>query len=405
MVKVLLVEDNSGDAELVQEMLAEAEGAPFTILWSASLWAGLDRLAEEQVDVVLLDLFLPDCHGLETFTALRAHAPGVPVVVLTGLDSEAVAMAAVREGAQDYLVKGKLESESLVRALRYALVRHSKQAEPASPEERRQAGMVGLLGAKGGVGVTTLACHLALELRRQAEEGVLVVDLDLNAGLLGFLLKASASFSILDAVKNILRLDVEGWKSMVSSGTGGLKLLPAPSAAPLEELPPAGRICHVLRFARLHYRWIVADLGRLTAFSVKLLKEFDELLLVTTDDVTALREALRAGRQILDSGFPAEHLRLVLDGAPRSLDIPVNDVEQVVGLPVYAVLPEDGRQLRKAGLRGELLAEDSALRQSIARLAARLAGAADQPGEAKSRRTGWNLRRIVRWGANRGAPA
>jgi DNA-binding response OmpR family regulator len=174
VVKVLLIEDNSGDAELVQEMLAEAGGAPFTVLWSPSLWAGLDRLAEEQVDVVLLDLFLPECHGLETFTALRAHAPEVPVVVLTGLDSEAVAMAAVREGAQDYLVKGKLEGESLARALRYALVRHSKQAEPASPQERRQGGMVGLLGAKGGAGVTTLASHLALELRRQSRRGALL---------------------------------------------------------------------------------------------------------------------------------------------------------------------------------------------------------------------------------------
>src|SRR5262245_27263715 len=112
-------------------MLREATGAAIHLERVDRLAAGLERLrlASPGIDVVLLDLSLPDSAGLDTFACLHAAAPEVPVVVLSGLDDETVAVRAVQAGAQDYLLKGRVESDLLVRAVRYAIERQRAEAE------------------------------------------------------------------------------------------------------------------------------------------------------------------------------------------------------------------------------------------------------------------------------------
>lgn len=121
--RVLVIEDNPGDARLLREALAEARESAFALTWCNCLQAGLEALQRETFDLVLLDLGLPDCVGLQTFQKVHEEAPEVPVVVLSGLDDEAVAMEAVQGGAQDYLVKGEVTGHLLVRAIRYAIER------------------------------------------------------------------------------------------------------------------------------------------------------------------------------------------------------------------------------------------------------------------------------------------
>ncbi len=127
--EVLLIEDNPGDARLIQEMLAEAGGGQFAAERVDHLSAGLERLVDNDVGVVLLDLGLPDSQGFDTFAKTYAQAPRVPIVVLSGLADEDLAIKTVQEGAQDYLVKGQINSDLLVRAIRYAIER--KRAEEA----------------------------------------------------------------------------------------------------------------------------------------------------------------------------------------------------------------------------------------------------------------------------------
>jgi len=120
--RVLVVEDNPGDARLIREMLTEGHEA-FEIRVADCLSAGLAWLTEDAVSVVLLDLGLPDSQGFDTLRKVRRHAPRVPIIVLTGLNDEELAIAAVRSGAQDYLVKGQVEPAPLARAIRYAIER------------------------------------------------------------------------------------------------------------------------------------------------------------------------------------------------------------------------------------------------------------------------------------------
>ena len=123
LIRVLLVEDNPGDARLLREALADVNPAHFELTHATTLSEGMERLAADRIDVVLLDLSLPDANGLDTFVRLHARAPNVPIVVLTGLADETVAAAALREGAQDYLVKGQVDSNLLSRSMRYAIER------------------------------------------------------------------------------------------------------------------------------------------------------------------------------------------------------------------------------------------------------------------------------------------
>jgi PAS domain S-box-containing protein len=122
-IGVLLVEDNPADARLLREAVREAEGSYIQLTHVETLREAFQRLNNNHFDVVMLDLSLPDADGLETLVSLHTQAPSVPIVVLTGLDDEALAVKAVREGAQDYLVKGQVTSQLLVRAMRYATER------------------------------------------------------------------------------------------------------------------------------------------------------------------------------------------------------------------------------------------------------------------------------------------
>jgi len=125
-IKVLLIEDNPGDARLIREMLAEVETPKFDLEWVKRLSAGLERLDQGGIDALLLDLGLPDSQGLDTFTRVHAQAPNTPIIVLTGLDDELLAVQAVRAGAQDYLAKGQVAEWGggpLARAMRYAIER------------------------------------------------------------------------------------------------------------------------------------------------------------------------------------------------------------------------------------------------------------------------------------------
>ncbi len=143
-IKVLLVEDNPGDAILIADMLASARGVTLNLECIDRLSDAVNRIDVGSFHVVLLDLSLPDSHGLETFTTMHAQAPGIPIIVLSGLDDENLAVRAVQEGAQDYLVKGQVDSNLLVRSIRYAIER--KQTEEQLIQSEKLAG-IGMLAS------------------------------------------------------------------------------------------------------------------------------------------------------------------------------------------------------------------------------------------------------------------
>jgi signal transduction histidine kinase len=128
-LQILLVEDNLSDARLLREMFSSEKPGSYELVHFLRMSEAIKHLAKGGVDIVLLDMGLPDAHGLDTVRRAHAAAPDVPLIVLTGLDDEAMAADAMKEGAQDYLIKGQIENRALPRALRYAIERHRLQTE------------------------------------------------------------------------------------------------------------------------------------------------------------------------------------------------------------------------------------------------------------------------------------
>src|SRR5438067_6392879 len=122
-IQVLLVEDNPGDAMLLQRSL-NSRAQDFEVAWVDRLVPALERVAAGKFDIVLLDLQLPDSNGLMTFVQMFAAAPALPILILSGLGDEEVGLQAVRTGAEDYLIKGRINPGALARAIRYAIERH-----------------------------------------------------------------------------------------------------------------------------------------------------------------------------------------------------------------------------------------------------------------------------------------
>jgi len=139
MTRILVVEDEPGIARLVADYFKNFGHFPHEVELADSLSKALEILGSKHVDAVLLDLGLPDSQGFDTFRRIRDRVPGTPIVVSTGLADESLAVKAVREGAQDYLVKGSADAATIVRTVRYAVERTSIEARPGKPNGREPA--------------------------------------------------------------------------------------------------------------------------------------------------------------------------------------------------------------------------------------------------------------------------
>lgn len=361
--RILLIEDNPGDSELIEEMLLEMNGIPFEIEKAYSLLEGLKYLSQdERPDLILVDLFLPDSQGLESFYSVQAHAGDVPIVVLTGVQSDSVGVDAVARGAQDFLVKMGLTSELLVRSVRYAMARGNRKAVPIAAKVGKS---VGFLGVKGGVGTTSLACHFASELKRSLDGQVLVSDLDLEGGALGFLLQSHSTFSIADAIENLHHLDAEYWKKVISPGLGGVHVLKSPAAVGRHQKPTADVAACVLRFARGLYPWTVCDLGRMNEFAANVAVELDQVFLVTTNDLVSLQAARKAVESLRECGLPTSRVHLVQNRLARVME-PTGLIGEVTGMRVFHAFPECARDLGEAYVQGKLASHSSAFAHSMA---------------------------------------
>lgn len=333
-----------------------------------------NSLAANPAHALLLDTTALGTQPLgETIRHLRSLVPDSAIVVLAPSPDPLSILDAMRGGASEFLYLPL--KDQLTKVLERLAVEREKQQVASG----KQGKVIGCLSAKGGCGASTLVCHLAAELPRQTNRETLAIDLDLQTGLLGFLLKAKSPYSVLDAASNVHRLDANYWKRLVSNGIPGLEIMTAP--APLTSQVPLQRedLAYVLRFARSQYDWVVADIGRsLTPLTLSAIENMSELLLITTPEVPALHITKHIVQKLKADGFSEDRLHLVLNRMPKNPEITVDELEKLLGLNAYAVLPNDYPSLNGSYSEGKLLQPNSSLGRSIAYLASKLAGIQQQ---------------------------
>jgi two-component system, NarL family, sensor histidine kinase UhpB len=136
VIKILFVEDNPGDVVIIKEMLKEIDDIHFEVTTADNLKEGINHLINEDFDILLLDLNLPDSEGIQTFITINQNARDLPIIILTGLSDEEFAITSVGKGAQDYLVKGQTDGQLLAKSIKYSIERKRIEKELRSSEEK-----------------------------------------------------------------------------------------------------------------------------------------------------------------------------------------------------------------------------------------------------------------------------
>jgi pilus assembly protein CpaE len=279
-----------------------------------------------------------------------------------------VLLRAIRASADEFVIP------PLGTDLRRALGRIAAERRQQRAGTRPRGKVIGFFSAKGGCGSTTIACHVAAELRRKTGLGVLLADFDLDSGLVGFLMKTQSRYSVLDAIENIHRLDGNFWKALVGNGTPGIEVLMAPQAsgwrpASLEDFR------YLMPFLRSQYDWTVVDLGRnLSPVAKTVFEDLDSAVLVTTLDIPALHQAKQIVSHIGDLGDPERRLQIVLNRVPKRSEVTPKEIERMLRFPVVSALPNDEEALHEAYAGGTLVAPQTRLGRHYASLAVKACG-------------------------------
>jgi pilus assembly protein CpaE len=220
---------------------------------------------------------------------------------------------------------------------------------------------------------------MALELSRQTRQETLLADLDFSAGMISFLMKSKSEYSVLDALRNVHRLDLSFWNKLVSNGIPNLEIIAAPSALTANQEVPFDSLKAVTQFARMHYAWTLMDLGRgLSEPILTQIEALDHVFLVTTMEVPALHQTQQIVRRLLDSGLPRENLRLVINRMAKNPELTVDELEKALGHDVFASVPNDYPSLHDSYSEGRLLQENTPIRRHLADVARRVAGIQEQ---------------------------
>jgi DNA-binding response OmpR family regulator len=374
-IKILLIEDNPGDARLIREALSST-GEDVEVKWADRLATGLERIETGAFDAVLLDLSLPDSRGLATFERVHGRAPELPIVVLTGLDDQDLALRAVGDGAQDYLVKGTVKPDVILRVVRFAIERCKAMASAAA---RRAPGkIVGFLGAKGGSGTTTVVLNIAAALAREGESVVAVEMSPYRSGF-SLQLRLSPRRDLADLTKlEAGKIDAVELRSHLVLADFGAHLLFAP-----QEPQPAGdldepRLEALLRAATDLADYVLLDLPSTpSALHQPCARLCDPFLLVMERGpmgVAAGRNALPLFRLWgLEKGCLGS---ILVTKDPMSAYVSSAQVAIDLGLPVTSVIPPAAEALAAAHKLGAPLVitdPESLPSESLQLLAKRLA--------------------------------
>ena len=358
--------------KLEEEVLACLQERAVRLLFQISRipddWPGfLDKIERTHPDVVIVDV-TKLAEPLEEIVRRIRSTKAQPAIyaVHTSADSQSI-LDAFRGGATEFL------SPPMEGPLKAALDRLA-QAKEATNNARGSAKTIAFASAKGGCGATTIACHFAIELAQRTQGKVLLADLDLESGLIGFLLKSKSPYTLADAAHNLQYLDDSYWHGITSSGPSGIEIITAPAVTVPPQVSPE-ELHRITSFARGLYDWIVLDLGRnLTAYTLPLLDQIDELHLVLTYEIPALHQAKEIIQKGLRTGYSRDRIRPLLNRMPKHTDLTLEEIDKMLGLPVFQTIPNDYSVMQEAVASGCLVEPSSSVAKSVAHLVARDAG-------------------------------
>jgi Flp pilus assembly CpaE family ATPase len=325
--RILIIEDDEDYQRLVSAVLTRSEEA-FDVKTARTLDSGIAALERFHPEIILVDLNLPDSTGYETFLRVQAQAGGVPIVVLTGLDDDKTAIQAVKDGAQDYLVKSLIQPKLIARSMNMVLQRLSRQAAQDEGVEAKPGIVMGFIGSKGGVGTSTTAVNIAAVLVQNGSDAA-VIELQPGPGTLSLYMQSEPAHGIPGLLEKpadtITASDIE---HHLVEAVRGLHLL-APTSSP-GICPPisAEYVQAIISAARKVSPYVVLDLpARIDEGVVAALRLCDCVALIVDREPASVRcgaAMLHQIESVISRAVGVRRVvveRTVLDDPLRMVDI------------------------------------------------------------------------------------
>ena len=339
-----------------------------------------EKLERLRPDVILMDLGDQPEQRFSYLQVIRGKDRSPAVAVIHDASDVQIILSAMRAGATEFL------TVPLDRGALAAALERISALLPAGPSAGGSGGrLLAFLAAKGGAGATTLACNVAAALGKTTGQEVLLADLDMETGNVAFAVKAGSHFSILDACRNISRLDVHFWRGLVSNGLPGLHVLSAPINMRGFEHPQPVEIRQVLSFARTLYHFSVVDLSSsLSPLTMAVLEDTDQTFLITTSDLPSLHLAKRTLQKLSQTGYPPERLGLVLNRASRRDEVSGEDIERNLGIRIFWSFPNDVKSVTDFYIQGGSVGAKSDLGKSVGQFVTKIAEPPPSPGSKKA---------------------
>lgn len=301
----------------------------------------------------------------------RAHPESAAVLVASALDPR-IMLEAMRAGVTECVAE-PLAASTLEEAIRRVLL----DAAPTSSGQ-----VFAFLGAKGGIGTTTLAVNTAAALARVADGEVMMADLHLANGDAGMFLSAESRFSVVDALENIHRMDDALLRSLVVRTGSGVDLLASSDRTLVASADPR-RMRELIEFSSRRYRYVVLDVPRSDMATLDALEPVTTLVVVASQEVAALKSAARMA-ETLKQRYGGTRVRVVVNRFDKRSEIGQADVERVIGVPVTTLIPSDYRAAIDAVNTGRPIVAnaDQSLGRAFRKFATDLAGVVKQRQES-----------------------
>jgi pilus assembly protein CpaE len=300
--------------------------------------------------------------AFEVVAGVEASAPGVQIVAMNRTCDPQVLLELMRKGIREFLAP-----PLSITALSEALTRVHEALEKKPPAIESTDLLFSFLPSKAGVGASTVAVNAAGAASKMPDTNALLIDLDLNSGMVRFMLKLDNAYSVLDAAENAQRMDEQLWPPLVTS-IDHLDVLHAGKLRP-DLRVEAPQIRHLIEFARRNYKVICVDLsGNLERYSIEVMHESKRIFLVCTPEIPSLhlaREKLNFLRG-LDLG---DRVHVLLNRAQRRAMISAAQIEELLGVPVQMTFPNDYHGVHKSLTAGKYVDATSELGKQFNQLA------------------------------------
>ena len=293
-------------------------------------------------DVIIVDGRHDPADAVATIARLRPGAPASAIFMIAAEASPDLILNSMRAGANEFLAWPAQDP-----AFHEAIRRAASRVSSSTP--RPQSCVLAFLGAKGGVGTTTLAVNCAVDLARLSGRPTVIVDLKPGVGEVGLFLGVRSRYTLLDALDNLHRLDEEFLRELVGKHKSGVDILGASDQFDRPGPNDGTAVEEVIRMLSSQYEFVIIDAGtQLTAANTAPLYVADVICVVANPDVASVRNTQRVLERIRQLGTSPDRIRLLLNRAAEPYPIPPAQIEAALGHPIHQRFPSDYRTVAMA---------------------------------------------------------